>query len=303
MPDFSHHSPIYSFSTENLEALADLLKKHSHYRRVLTIGGSGDQAIVCAMHGAKNIINVDINQQAYYYAMLKFKALEHFTYQEFCQFFLRNQPKSFDRHLFYLLLPFLSEDVSSFWQAQYHQQAGIQIRESMLFNNLHDQFENKKLLSYYLRNESLYLQAQKHWIAQKHHVQWVINTMDSFLQECLVQEKYDLILLSNLADYSHKMYVSSNENEHLFKFKKHFVLPAIECLNTHGGLEIAYIFDALNLHHSDLRNAINSGIQREQLYGHIPQTSYHEFSVKSALNLLDKQYHNEDRLCFLEKLS
>lgn len=306
MPDFSHHGAIYSFSTENLDALAHLLKQHSHFQRVLTVGGSGDQAIVCAMHGAKSIINVDINQHAYYYAMLKFKALEHFTYQEFCQFFLRNQAKSFDRHLFYLLLPFLSEEIAQFWQTQYHQMAGTQIRESALFNNLHDRVEDKKLLSYYLRNENLYLQAQKHWIAQAHCVQWITQPMDTFLQTSFSQagfDLYDLILLSNLADYSHKMYVSDNTNEHLFKFKEHFVLPAMECLSKNGLIEIAYIFDALNLHQSDLRNAINSETQRAQLYGHIPQTSYHEVSIKSALNPFDKHYHNEDRLCLLEKLS
>lgn len=299
MTSFSENGAIYSFSTENLEGLFQLLGNHSDtYNKILTVGGSGDQAIICAMAGAKDIINVDINKHAYYYGMLKFYALEYLSYKEFCQFFLRHPTQSFSLPLFNIIYSVLPLDVALFWQKHYNQQAGCLIRESDLFNNRYDKAEEKKYLCYYLRNEALYLQAQQ--AIKEINIHWHTESIDQFLQHST--DYYDVILLSNLADYSHQFYPENSVNDaHLEHFKNHFVIPSLEHLSDNGIVEVAYVFDSLNLHDSHLRNSFNLSEKRLALYTGQFNCDYREIAIKSAFSPLDKSYKNEDRLCLLKK--
>ena len=84
-PIFEKYSPVYTFTTENLESY--FIEMNLEDRKCLTVASSGDQLINLALMGAKKIDCFDYNRITYYIVKLKLAALQDLTYQEFIDYF------------------------------------------------------------------------------------------------------------------------------------------------------------------------------------------------------------------------
>ena len=280
---FGKFAPIYRFTTENIKYLPLLDIEN---KRVLTIGGSYDHAIDLALLNAASVTNVDLNVCAKYYAQLKRAALVSLNYAEFINF-LGNSKDSFNFNVYKNIKQLLPLDCSIFFDELYKQfdNDGYKLSQSSYFHNRDNQDFLKHSL--YLSNESNYIEVQEK--LKKSHFTWV---EESILNHENIS-KFDIILLSNIADYSHKMFEVTNHAE---EFKNKVVLPWLEHLEPSGKIMFAYVFDSQNILSSDKRNHFNDKNVRTSLYGNLDGYKYSEMildsSIKNALT---------DNICILER--
>lgn len=270
---FSNQSQIYSFTTENLEYLTHLNIKN---KKVLTVGASLDQAIMCFLQGAIEVVNFDINKYAKYYSELKFIAIKKLNYIDFIQFFSKG-PQSFSKAIFNRLKHDLSEEAFNFFNEQYHIfKTGVDFRNSYIFNNLFDNPEEKIHNSFYCRDRALYASAQEK-IKNK-----PFNWIESSIEKFDINDLFDIILLSNIADYSHKMFLSSSHAE---IYRDNIVKKFLQFLKPQGAIMFAYIFDYGNNNNSHVRNKINDQTYRKKIYT-LPNYDYNEIVINSAIKNL-----------------
>lgn len=268
---FGTHKPIYSFTTENLDYVDNLRIRNS---KVLTIGGSYDQAIYMNLLKAKEVHNIDVNIYAKYYAELKHAAIQFFHYDDFIKFFMITD-LSFDPEMYRWIEDQISPEANYFFKQGYKKYgSGLNLRKSDIFNQLHDTQKIKIQNSVYLRNVNYYKNTQK--TMQEANFRWKSISIEEELQ---TQEMYDIIVLSNIADYSHYMY-QDNPTQ---KFKENIVLPCLKKLNPKGQIMFAYIFDSKNIFNSDKRNPINDSQLRKKLYNNIEGFYYHEYLIHSSI--------------------
>lgn len=274
---------IYSFATENISYIQDLnLVQHN---TALTITGSGDQAILLANKNFKEIICLDSNYLAKFFAELKIVAMKHFSFSEFIDFFKIND-KSFNYQQFKKIGHFLSPETEKFWNQQYinYRYNGLNLRTSHLFNLHYDNWDNKVHNVPYLQSEVLFLSIQDK-----------LNSVNfSFITQNFLNyfpdKKFDLILLSNIADYSHKIF---NKDDYIKSFKTNFVEKSLSFLNHNGLLMFAYIYDFENLGLSYLRNRMNLPLIRKMYFN---EFHYEELLVSSAI-----QNFKHDVICLIKK--
>jgi adenine-specific DNA methylase len=275
---------LYAFSTENLHYLSQLpIKNKSH---ALTITGSGDQALELILLGFKNIYLIDIQPFSQYFAELKFIAIQHLSLQEFKKFFYISE-QSFSYHSYQKLRQFLSPICESFWNIEYqkHQFNGYLLRTSSLFKTEYEKQSQHEKNIPYLTNPSQYLFLQE--ALEKVSIEFLTGDYQTYS----FKQKYDCILLSNIADYSHKIFpINSIQN-----FKTYFVQKSFSHLNEQGFLMFAYIYDYENQHNSHLRNPINSLEQRKSFFSDL---EYQELLIKSAIENLQ-----HDIVCYLSSIS
>lgn len=279
---FGQFAPIYRFTTENLEYLQSLPIKN---KEILTIGGSYDHCIDLALMQAQNVENIDINLCAKYYAQLKHTALLHLDYSTF-KTFLGNNENSFNRDIFKQIQDLLPLEAKLFFTEMLKKfNHGTELLNSPYFHNRN--YQDSLSHSLYLKNESQYLLAQEN--IKKQSFIWHSQAITSISN----LQQYDIILLSNIADYSHKMF---HTQEHAKNFRDNIVLPLTKHLKPNGIIMFAYVFDALNILNSDQRNHFNLSEIRSDLYGSIPGFSFKEYdicsSIKTAMN---------DCVCLLTK--
>lgn len=284
---FSKYSQIYSFTTENLSWYFPKLDFSN--AKVLTVTGSWDHAINSFLFWAKNVICFDSNVLSRLWAEFKIVAMKNLDYEEFLDFFLRESKTPLSYDLFQKFREQLSSITRIFFDKIYSEFSfdSKKIRESALFNNQYDIGENKINYNPYLLNESTYLKAKNNTHLKN------ITFFDLSIEELCCDEnylsnnKFDIILLSNIADYSHEMYKNSN---YLNDFKNNIILPLQESLSTKWKLLLAYIYNTENI---ELRNNIDSPIIRKKVFSN---DRYSEIIFPSAINKI-----KTDTICIQEK--
>lgn len=259
-PKFGTYAPIYPFTTENLDYL-HLLEPITG-KKVLTVGGSYDHAITLYSLGANTVENIDINLCAKYYGELKNLALKQLSFTDFINFF-----SNFTLNTYEVLKSHLTLETQTFFTTllSLFNNNGRLMRNSPVFHNLNAYSPNAN--PHYLKNQEHYNLAKKN----QHHFLWHTQSIEQPFGS------FNLILLSNIADYSHKMYPFDN---HLELFKNNVVLPWLEHLNERGDkIMFAYVFDSHNTNGSDIRNPFNLKEMRQYYYGNIPGYQYEEKAV------------------------
>ena len=79
----------YTFTNEGLRFY--MPKFPMEGRDVLTVAASGDHVLGCALAGAKNITAFDHNKYALYWAELKVACAKNLSYDQFLEFYFRNE--------------------------------------------------------------------------------------------------------------------------------------------------------------------------------------------------------------------
>ena len=88
---FGSYDCIYPFTNDRLK---DIYKKIDCSKGVLTVTGSGDQALMAILNGASKIKMFDINHLAKYFVLFKFAAIRCLSYDEFIKLYKVNVPFS-----------------------------------------------------------------------------------------------------------------------------------------------------------------------------------------------------------------
>lgn len=207
-PLFDRYSPIYTFTTENLDSYLNVLNIKD--RSCLTVTSSGDQIINLALLGASNIDCFDTNRVAYYFTKLKLSALQALKYEEFIEYFtslhairpnssvmLLENNNVFSLSLYKKIYDYLDEDVKLFFDMIYSNNNQDNIEVKKLFYNISD--ERAIYNNTYLRDKEHYYKARE--LVKKIVDKGInYNTLDVFDITSL-KNKYDIVLLSNIYDY------------------------------------------------------------------------------------------------------
>ena len=207
-PLFDKYSPIYTFTTENLDSYLNEFDIRG--KDCLTVTSSGDQLINLALLGASNIDCFDSNKIATYFTKIKLAAIKALEYEEFLDYFcslhairpneasyLLENDNCFSLNYYSKIRKYLDEDTLLFFDLIYEKYKGDSLKIKKLFYNISD--ERAMYNNTYLRSKEYYSSAKKH-IIDLHNKGINFYNLDIF-DLPNIQKKYDLILLSNIFDY------------------------------------------------------------------------------------------------------
>ena len=282
-PRFGADSTLYAFTTENLSGCLPLLAKGA--KRALAVCGSGDQAINLALFGVEKICLFDINPHALMFSQLKLLALCALSFGEFKSFFLRHapdgrnpNPAALAHRLYLRLRPDLTRDCRVLFDALYqrHSNDGAALRNSGSFNNQYDKNELKIASNPYLASPQRYLCART--ALRRARIEWIHSSLCELPQR--LRSKYDLILLSNIADYARELFPS--RKSYLAEFAADAVKPLLSLLSKSGVIAAAYVYEGDRRMSRPARSQIDLPAFRQKVFEDAG-FSFHELIFRGVI--------------------
>lgn len=283
---FSKYSKGYLWTNENIKEYIN--KKYiSEYNSALSVTGSGDHLFNLILNNVLNIDTFDTNTLTEYNVLgLKKALIEKFKYNDFltiCELIANNMLTLEETtYLIKDLLPLMDKKYRKYWQkiSEYNYQLQKNNDEyldlfAMLFINITE--KNK-----FIRRNS-YLMGKDNYDKFKENMMRAninfyctnaINILDTF-----PNQKYDVILLSNILDY-----ITINWNyEQLRKFEDELLFIT----NNNGKIFLAYL---LNYYNKNNKNIFRrADIKKEELINEI------------IIELKEKDYKHNDAVILIRK--
>lgn len=190
------YNKVYDFTNENVSCLKDLY--HFENSKVLTVVGSGDQYFSSMLNGAKQVDLYDINFTSYLYFILKFYSIRELTFEEFYDFLIKKNFKN--TNIYMKLESVLPKTVLKYYQyiIKYKKSSFKKDGIKMISKKNHKYyFENKNtVIPYFVKDN--YYKLQNILKNTK-----LPNFYDCDIRELrkINNEKYDIILMSNIYNY------------------------------------------------------------------------------------------------------
>lgn len=283
---FSKYSKGYLWTNENIKEYIN--KKYiSEYNSALSVTASGDHLFNLILNNVLNIDTFDTNTLTEYNVLgLKKALIEKFKYNDFltiCELIANNMLTLVETtYLIKDLLPLMDKKYRKYWQkiSEYNYQLQKNNDEyldlfAMLFINITE--KNK-----FIRRNS-YLMGKDNYDKFKENMMRAninfyctnaINILDTF-----PNQKYDVILLSNILDY-----ITINWNyEQLRKFEDELLFIT----NNNGKIFLAYL---LNYYNKNNKNIFRrADIKKEELINEI------------IIELKEKDYKHNDAVILIRK--
>ena len=205
---------IYLFTTENIAGYMSELDLTD--KKIITVTGSSDHIINAIFKGCNDITTFDINPLAKYYLDLKVAAIKNLKYKDFLDFLLFDTDKSFSYEIIKDLE--MVEESKKFWLDELVKNSndGSKLKHSDLFNLKYFDTQNKIDCNLYL-NEDNYDKIKSRLEEPE------IRFFGTNLKDLKINEEYDYMFLSNIADYIDTMYDKNyldNYKKLIFKFLK-----------------------------------------------------------------------------------
>lgn len=198
-PKFHQFDKVYLYTTEFIRGYLEQEKYNKG--RALTVLSSGDHVFNLIHEGVEDIDAFDINELTYYMFWLKLAAIIHLSYDEYLKalssFFYLNEPEMLKNFLDNIKSS-LPDDVRSYFYyimsyLESHRRAfGIKLVISGHGLRKHDNI--------YTDSEYEYKKLQKR--LANFNIEFYFGDARSLPEK--LAAKYDIILLSNIADYLHQ---------------------------------------------------------------------------------------------------
>lgn len=226
---FGQYSFLYNFATENIDGYFSQLDFQN--RSVLTVAGSGDQAINAVLHGARKVDCFDMNRFTKYYLMLKRASILTLSYEEYISFLFKQSTTVFHLSMYERVRKQLEGNDLLFWDSLFSQYRNFQIRNGLFYPELID-FEC-------VQRFNSYLYFDTYSLVQKQIDSVVFSFQESLLQQlpAKLTDSYDVMLFSNISDYIEKMYTVDG----LRKYKE-LMLNLSKSLTPDGKMIVGYIY-------------------------------------------------------------
>lgn len=188
---------IYPFTSENIAGYMKNLNLTN--KKVLTVTGSTDHILNAVLQGATDITSFDINPLTKPYMDLKISAVKNLSYEEFIQFLLFESKMNLDYNLISGLDMF--NESKNFWLEQLSKfnNNGNELRNSPLFNT-------KYFNPYSKLWQNLYLEKSKYNLLKQKLKNVHITFINASLKDLRIEDNFDYMFLSNIADYLNLMY-------------------------------------------------------------------------------------------------
>ena len=278
--NFGMFCRLYNMTTENIFGFLnnyDLKDK-----KVLTVAGSGDQRLNSYLLGARDVTCFDINPLTELNMELKDRALETLCLDEFLDFFgivngYYDENSVLDFRLFDKFSILLDSDTYDFYNYVIQNNKG----KDIYFDG--DNLDVLEKMNGYFNYEN-YLKLQN--IIKNKNIKFIDTDVHS-LPDRLNGEKFDMILLSNISDYTHHIY-SEDDLKHF----RELIDRLMDNLKLYGIMQVGYIYsrygrgeDVSNFHINKYRHE------------YFPTSIFHSKFVNSYYN--DSSY---DKVITYQKL-
>ena len=199
-PYYNNHITdyVYGHTNENLDGLFDALAVKN--KNVLTVGSSGDQALYAIFAGAKKVTLADANMLTRMFVELKMAAIKELDFEEFDNYF-RKLYKSFfsEPQIYAKISHHLSSRAQNFWDTMMLEGKPHNVH-AIFMNCIQEDAEFCKFFA----KEKEYKKLQKILKKGKFELKFVYEDVKNFHEE-FKNEKFDVILLSNINDYAAKL--------------------------------------------------------------------------------------------------
>lgn len=212
---FDGYHRVYFQTNENIEGYLSL-EDLSHKEKALCVAGSGDQAFSLISKGINNIQLFDINKLTEYMIMgLKKTMILKYNYSKYFDMIIKLIDSKTSYNFIYNtiseLIPYMEEKYQYFWLEVINYYKELQLQEKTDYNLIH--MLSLINVEQIVKNNSTYLNSKEDYNSLKTNLKETqinfkyINALN--LKSELKNNKYDLILLSNILDYFH-LYWHSN---------------------------------------------------------------------------------------------
>lgn len=283
---FSKYSKGYLWTNENIKEYIN--KKYiSEYNSALSVTASGDHLFNLILNNVLNIDTFDTNTLTEYNVLgLKKALIEKFKYNDFltiCELIANNMLTLEETtYLIKDLLPLMDKKYRKYWQniSEYNYQLQKNNDEcldlfAMLFININEKNNFIRRNSYLISKDN-YDKFKENMMRANinFYCTNAINILDTF-----PNQKYDVILLSNILDY-----ITINWNyEQLRKFEDELLFIT----NNNGKIFLAYL---LNYYNKNNKNIFRrADIKKEELINEI------------IIELKEKDYKHNDAVILIRK--
>ena len=279
LSDFSRYSKCYLSTTENIkeyQQLFDFTEKN-----VLTVCGSGDQALSAISNGAKEVTVFDSNEFTKCLLELKKALVLNFDIEKYKMFLDKNSKYFFDEDMFHKIKEDIDEEVFKFYKYILNNIKRKDIFETLFIDYYKDPTKMEEYITYY--DEKKYDILKKR--IKEVDLEFLYSTIYDLPKH--LTKKYDLVLFSNIADY---IIDTKKEFERFLLFleelKKYLYDDSI--------IQLAYIYNIFHDHQRNPGSYISYGKNRENmlrsdrnnLYMMNQVKGYDDFQIDAALTLV-----------------
>lgn len=280
---FGLYSRLYSMTTENIYGF---LKNYDlKDKKILTVAGSGDQRLNAYLLGAKEVTCFDINPLTLLQLRLKDKAITNINFEKFIKFFGIYSKKygdcfhTLDSKIFDEFKYSLDEDTFNFFNYIINEK---NIKSDDIYFDFENNLNKLQKMNNYL-NPDNYLQLGK--ILKNQDINFIDSNLVG-LPEKLNGEKFDMILLSNISDYTHDIYGYKDLESYRLLIDK-----LMDNLNLYGILQVGYIYSSYSV-----LNDVGNFHKKEERQKYFPTDIFHSVMVDSY------QDTNYDKVITYQKL-
>ncbi len=235
--DFQKYSKIYLNTTENIKGILDGIDIKD--KKVLSVAGSGDQALNAYFLGASNVTLFDINPLAGAQAELKFTAAQKLDYEEFYKFFLPLNGCTLRSDTYKKLSNYLSDETNQFFDYLYSNYNNVDIFNKIAYD-FYPTISTLERVNAYMGEDNF--KELKNKLDGKE-----INFIEASLIDLPnnLNNLYDIMLLSNISDSINNIW-----NINTLKNYKRYIHILSKHLNKEGIIQCGYIYNSYDGHTS-----------------------------------------------------
>lgn len=227
--NFRRYSKVYLSTTENIKGIFDEIDIEG--KSILTVAGSGDQALNAFFKGAREVTLFDINPLAFLENDLKFAGVSALDYKEFSSYFTNSSGNILNAKAFDKIAPELSGDAALYYDFLYTNYTPEEIYRKTIFS-FYPTIHKLERLNAYMGEENF--DKLKSIIKNKKLKRVEANVVDL---PAYLEDKYDVMLLSNISDSLEVIF-----DTNVLKSYKRFIHMLSKHLNKEGIIQCGYIY-------------------------------------------------------------
>lgn len=192
---FEEYDSVYPYNNEDINYY---YSNFNYNGSILAVASSGDHMLHSILAGSDDITLFDINKLTKYYCNLKLAGAKMLTYEEFFEFFGKENssaPNFICRNLYEKLKPALSNEDKYYWDSLYNNNLINKKRRERLFNLISIPSCN----AYYEKDK--FYELQKILIKKEIKIKFIHSNVLDLPNHLDKNKKYTSIFLSNIVSY------------------------------------------------------------------------------------------------------
>ena len=252
---FSEYQRVYKDTNENIDGSMNLMALEGK-ENALTVLASGDHAFNLAYHGISNIETFDTNRLTEYYSLgLKRAAILKYDYAGYLYFMRKIVDKATPleelTELVRGLFPYMESKTYIYWQyvVEYNYQIQKQSSDPLnLFQMILINIQKEEMAI----AKNTYLKNKDHYNILKANLKKVeisFQCCDCMNLDSVFKSQYDLLFLSNIADYFDKSFGLYWKYNKLKKYEERL----LKIMKENGQIALAYLISCYSLSTGNFR--------------------------------------------------